>query len=349
MERWFSQEDMIGQVDRLAIALILLAFCTCALAQERVSASDERALSAFSEDRHRQFDFWIGTWSVNLRMLQEDLTFKDSVTAKAHIYSILNGKAILELWDSEPIKGYSLRYYDPKDDQWILWLDWPSNNQSIISRLTGEFRHGRGDFMSGFTTSDGQEITQRYSFNDITPFSLRWDDLFSIDGGKTWQKNWRMEFTRTALEPEWPLENAAFPTYDTGARCDDAKFRGYESLVGHWRGEIDGDNASIASWHVLDGCAVIAFLDIDSQPSKKRFMFLTYETANENWEVDYLDDDYGSGMQRLVSKDGWTTTSNGNQELRWDVEQDRLEYRFQDADQSVETGQFERQQAARPR
>lgn len=327
------------------MALVLIVLGDCALAQDRVSTSDERAFSAFNNDKHRQFDFWIGTWDVNLRMLQQDLEFEDSISAQAHIYSVLGGKAILELWDSKPIKGYSLRYFDPKADQWVLWLNWPGENQSTISKLTGQFRHGRGDFTSGFTTSDGQEITQRYSFNDITPFSLRWDDLFSVDGGKTWQKNWRMEFTRTAIEPHWPLHNDAVPTYDTGTRCDDVKFRAYESLVGRWHGEIAGDSAGISAWPVLDGCAVIAYLSIDSDPARKRFMFLTYETSSENWEIDYLDDDYDTELLRLVSTDDWTVTSAGDQELRWSVDQDRLTYRFQYADQSVESGRFEREMA----
>ena len=37
--------------------------------------------SAFSEDRARRFDFWVGAWDVNLRIQQEDASWKDSIAA----------------------------------------------------------------------------------------------------------------------------------------------------------------------------------------------------------------------------------------------------------------------------
>ncbi len=67
----------------LSIGLVLLLSAVSLPAAERVAAPPERALSAFSEDPARRFDFWIGDWDVNLRMRQDDLTFKDSVAARA--------------------------------------------------------------------------------------------------------------------------------------------------------------------------------------------------------------------------------------------------------------------------
>ena len=315
-------------------------------ADDRVRASDERAYSAFSEDKHRQFDFWIGEWDVNLRMLQDDLTFKDTIAAKASIYSILHGKAILELWDSGPIKGYSLRYFDPQSDQWVLWLNWPGENRSRLSSLAGEFRHGRGDFRSEYVNAEGTTIMQRYSFNDITPFSLRWDDLASNDGGRTWRKNWRMEFTRTAVEPQLPFDSTTLPTYDTGARCSDEAFRTYEGIVGHWQGRMNDADASLSAWHVLDGCAVIALVRIGAEPTSERFLFLTFNTDNERWEVNYLDDDYASGMLRLTSDDSWANTSSEGRRMEWTLAGDQLEYRFSRNGELVEGGDFARATAS---
>lgn len=329
---------------RTLIVCVALAFTTeNANSDEPIRAPDERAYSAFSEDKHRQFDFWIGEWDVNLRMIQADLSFKDAIKARANIYSILNGKAILELWDSVPIKGYSLRYYDPTAEQWVLWLNWPSPNTSRTTSLSGEFRHGRGEFRNQFTTPDGQTITQRYSFNDITPFSLRWDDLNSNDGGKTWRKNWRMEFTRTAIDPSWPGKDGEFLTYNTGTRCSSDEFRPYESLVGHWRGMINGNNATLISGRVVDGCAVVAFLDIDDEDTSKRFLFLTYNTFVGRWEFDFLDDDRDNGLLRLVSESNWAQTQGDGNSLDWEVDGDSLNYRFEYEDGTIESGRFERE------
>ena len=126
----------------------------------RGQAPADRAYSAFSPDPARRFDFWVGEWDVNLRMLQADGSFRDTVTAQASIYSILDGKAVLELWDSAPIKGFSLRYYDPDEEGWVLWLDWPQPNRSGLSNLTGNFRHGRGEFTRTSTDAEGNGTLQ---------------------------------------------------------------------------------------------------------------------------------------------------------------------------------------------
>ncbi len=282
----------------LSIGLVLLLSAVSLPAAERVAAPPERALSAFSEDPARRFDFWIGDWDVNLRMRQDDLTFKDSVAARARIYSILGGKAILELWDSGPIKGYSLRYYDTVAESWALWLSWPGQNRSGVSGLAGGFRHGRGEFVSSYVKPDGEHITQRYSFNDITPFSLRWHDRYSNDEGRTWVESWVMEWSRRAVDPQWPIDPGDVPTFNDGSRCDDEAFRPYEATVGRW----ESSEARLAAHRILDGCAVMAFLEIGE---REEFLFLTYGGSTTGWETDVLDDDPTTGLLRYTSVDGW--------------------------------------------
>lgn len=291
----------------------------------RVSAPDERAYSAFSDDPHRQFDFWIGEWDVNLRMKQEDLSFRDTIAARASIYSILDGKAILELWDSGPIKGYSLRYHDPALERWVLWLDWPGRNRSSKSRLDGEFRHGRGDFFTSFTDTEGVVRHGRYSFNDITPFSLRWDDLWSKDGGKTWSKNWRMEFKRRAVDPEWPIPHERVPTFTDGSRCNAEEFRPYEALAGAWSAE----GARLDAYRILDGCAVIGLFE---RGDASEFWYVTFAGAAGRWEIDVLDQRRDSGLLTYASSESWTEMSlESGETLAFELAGDNLIYRRGDA------------------
>jgi hypothetical protein len=304
----------------LSIGFALLVSAMSLGAAERVMAPPERALSAFSEDPARQFDFWIGDWDVNLRMLQDDLTFEDSVSARARIYGILGGKAILELWDSQPIKGYSLRYYDPAAEDWALWLAWPGQNRSGVSGLRGGFRHGRGEFASSYVKPDGERITQRYSFNDITPFSLRWDDRYSNDGGKSWIDSWVMEWSRRKVDPDWPVDPDDVPTFEDGGRCDEEAFRPYEAIVGRW----ESAEASLEAYRILDGCAVMGFL---ATGDRNEFLFLTYSGPAVGWETDVLDDDPATGLRRFFSMDGWETLAAEEETLEWSVEGDRLVYR----------------------
>ena len=296
----------------LAVLLVLGSDADPAL---RVEAPPERAYSAFSADPARRFDFWIGTWDVNLRMLQDDLTFADRIRAEASIYPILDGKAILELWDSRPIQGFSLRYHDPQADAWVLWLDWPQPNGSRLGRLTGSFRHGRGEFGASFPNADGETVDSVYAFSDVTPFSLRWDDRYSTDGGKTWKGNWVMEFTRTAVDPVWPIRRNRIPTYVDGGRCDEGRFRQQELLAGSWRGE----GTRFEFFPVLDGCAVIGFLEFEDGADE--FVFLTFDTTAERFVTAVLDDRPGTGLVRYENVHGgigrYEAENEG--ELEWTV------------------------------
>lgn len=274
-----------------SIAAILvgcaICFCSSALPAQTGFVSD-----AWKTPDARQFDFWLGSWDVNLRMIQADQTWKDSVKAKAEIYSILDGKAILELWDSPTIKGFSLRYYDPDKQKWVLFLNWPSNSRSSIGSLEGEFRHGRGEFFTRNEKADGSHSISRYTFCDITDKSLRWDDAFSKDGGKTWTNNWIMEFTRSAPIAEWPSITTDAHTFEHGGRCQGPGFDAINSMAGRWTGEIEIQSedspttvpARLSIYKILDGCSVIRFLEFEYNDKIYRsFGLLTYQSSKQQF------------------------------------------------------------------
>ncbi|NNG17505.1 MAG: hypothetical protein HKM89_13600, partial [Gemmatimonadales bacterium] len=130
-----------------------LALCVLVLWVEPALSQTEQTIgSDWTGSKDREFDFWVGEWDVNLRVMQSDHSFKDTHRAKAKIYRVLDGKAILELWDQQVeghgIRGFSLRHYDPQAENWTLYLNWPGRNRSGMSSLTGSFRHGRGEFFS---------------------------------------------------------------------------------------------------------------------------------------------------------------------------------------------------------
>ncbi len=264
--------------------------------------------------KYRQFDFWIGSWDVNLRQIQSDNTWKDWKQSRAQIYSILDGRAILELWEekgdrgsSETIIGYSLRYYDPGNDNWVLWLNWPGENRSGSSSLSGEFRHGRGEFFSRRPTSDSTSIISRYTFSDITPTSLRWDDAFSRDEGKTWIHSWIMEFNRVEDMPSWP-QGDNLHTYRKGERCSLPEFAEVEKFVGTWSGQVkilnengkrNKKNITISNYKALGGCSVMSFLEIDGKEHStlKEFSLFTYNTYASKFEDGRLSNDPNSGYK----------------------------------------------------
>jgi hypothetical protein len=61
--------------------------------------------------------------------------------------------------------------------------------------VVGGFRDGVGVF-EGDDVFEGIPIRVRFVWSDITSHSARWEQFFSSDAGKTWEKNWSMEFER---------------------------------------------------------------------------------------------------------------------------------------------------------
>jgi hypothetical protein len=309
--------------------LALLLLCA-AVAINPLAAGEDPSDSVspeWSGPMFRQFDFWIGRWDVTLRIRQDDGSWTDSSESVAKIYSILDGKAILELWDEKKvgaaIRGYSLRYFDPEQKKWMLYLNWPGKNRSSTSSLVGEFRHGRGEFFATFKNQKDEEILQRYSFSDATPTSLRWDDAYSKDGGLTWSNNWIMEFTRTGAEPAWPREGEPAHTYYSGDRCDMPEFRVFEALEGFHKGkvivhELGADpvesGATLRGLKVLDGCAVMTFLQYkDGDDIQKEFGFNTFQTSGKLFEQNLLDNRTGTVVRQLhgSSEDGLLVLQSG--------------------------------------
>ena len=241
-------------------------------------------------DKQQQFDFWIGEWDVNLRVLQEDLSWKDQHQSTARIYPILGGKAILELWseNEDGINGYSLRYYNPNKDKWDLWLNWAGKNRSGTRGMECIFRHGRGECFSEQQINDTTNLVSRYTFSDISANRVRWDDAFSRDGGKTWSNNWIMEFSRKAKIAPAVKDQKNLLTYFAGNRCDLPEFKVLKEFSANHQ-----NNSNLHLHNILDGCIVIGFIDKDEQQA---FFTLTYNTYASVYELTFLDNQYDSAL-----------------------------------------------------
>ena len=130
--------------------------------------------------------------------------------------------------------------------------------------------------MDGVSFFGGEEQTiSRYTFCDITPDSLRWDDAYSRDGGKTWTYDWIMEFSRTDANPNWPATSEAHTFEKTGSRCkgSENEFAMIDSIAGRWMGEVEvveADSktkapAKVQAYKILDDCKPESYQVINRQ------------------------------------------------------------------------------------
>ncbi len=153
------------------------------------------------KDPQRDFDFFIGSWKVRNRKLKERLKgctswdeFEGTVVAR----QIWGGRANTDEFEADSpsghIQGMTLRLFDPKSEQWSLY--WANSSNGILEKpMIGGFQNGRGEFYDQ-EMFEGKSIFVRFLWSDVTPNSCKWEQAFSADGGKTWERNWIMEFTR---------------------------------------------------------------------------------------------------------------------------------------------------------
>ncbi len=248
-----------------------------------------QSASTPSAQKSRQFDFWLGEWDVNLRVKQKDHSWKDMHQSVARIYPVLDSTAVLELWEEQNrekgIIGYSLRYYDPEKDQWMLYLNWPGPNDSGSHFLTGAFRHGRVEFFGEQEHNDSTRTKFRFTFSDITKNSLRWDNAMSKDDGKTWGENWIMEFSRKRNEAPALQLGQKNLTSGNAFRCDLEPFAIVQRIAAF--GKLSAENSSKSWYGVLEGCSVMSITH--RKGGFQEFSILTYNTDKNAYEELVMD------------------------------------------------------------
>jgi hypothetical protein len=149
------------------------------------------------------FDFLIGDWWVHHRRLKRRLAgdtqwaeFGGPASARKILGGLGNFDEIrIDLPDGA-YAGATLRLFDPRTRDWtIYWMD--SRNPALFPPMVGRFQDGRGIFF-GDDAFEGRPVRVRFLWTPMTPTECRWEQAFSVDGGKTWETNWTMAFTRTS-------------------------------------------------------------------------------------------------------------------------------------------------------
>ena len=132
-----------------------------------------------------QFDFWLGEW---------DAAWSDSLHGVNRITKRWD-RVVVEEFDGHPgmpLEGHSVSVYDTNAKQWKqTWVD----NQGGYLDFTGGFADGKMTLSRSFQ-KDGKTIHQRMVWYDITPAAFHWNWERSLDGGKTWQVQWAINYTR---------------------------------------------------------------------------------------------------------------------------------------------------------
>jgi len=152
-------------------------------------------------DGRADFDFLMGRWNVQHRRLRERLkgsTAWEEFAGTSIHRPLLGGLGNIEENTMERtsgrLEGVALRLYDPLTQQWSIY--WADSVSLVLQPPTiGGFVERRGEFYDQ-ELFEGRAIFSRLIWSDITANSCRWEQAFSADGGRSWETNWTMEFTR---------------------------------------------------------------------------------------------------------------------------------------------------------
>jgi len=168
------------------------------------AALPAQAAGPAATGHEHDWDWLVGRWSVRHRRLRGRLvgskeweTFGGSSVHWTTMGGLGNTDDNVIEAPTGAYRAMSLRAYDPKMDRWgIWWLDsrYPDR---VEPPVFGGFRDGVGQF-EGDDMLREKPIRVRFVWSRITPASARWEQAFSPDGGRTWETNWEMDFTRVA-------------------------------------------------------------------------------------------------------------------------------------------------------
>ncbi|NND44055.1 MAG: DUF1579 family protein [Xanthomonadales bacterium] len=125
-------------------------------------------------EKHRQFDFWIGEWSVTVNGQQAGHNV---------IQRVYGNCALQENWSSvSPFTGGSFNIYDRATDQWHqTWVD----STGTLLQLDGGIKDGKMVLSGQRPGPDGSMTTNRITWTPNDDGSVRqlWET--STDG-ETW-------------------------------------------------------------------------------------------------------------------------------------------------------------------
>jgi hypothetical protein len=187
---------MMSALRRMMMGAYIVFAAAPALAQQS-QAKPAAQSAASARDGQHDFDFEMGDWTTNVRVLRNPLSGAapnwGEYRGSSLVRPVMNGRAnTVELSVASPtgkIEGISLRLYNPQSRQWSL--NYASlGNGMLTAPVYGSFDgRGRGTFY-GQDMIDGRAILVRFVIAQVSEKEAHFEQAYSADGGNSWEVNW---------------------------------------------------------------------------------------------------------------------------------------------------------------
>ena len=149
------------------------------------------------------FAFLMGRWRVDHERLKRRLagdTQWERFGGTCEALPLMGGQVnvddnVIDL-PAGRYRAATMRVFDPGARRWaIYWIDGRAGR--LDAPVFGRFEAGNGLFF-GDDLFEGRPIKVRFAWSTADAAAPRWEQACSADGGRTWETNWRMTFTRAA-------------------------------------------------------------------------------------------------------------------------------------------------------
>jgi len=148
------------------------------------------------------FDYFLGDWKVRHRRLQQRLVgsteweeYEGTTRCQAILGGIANFNDSITHRAGSTYRSLGLRAFDVNTKVWTDWsLDGRNPTQVTVDGV-GQFANGVGTFFAD-DTFNGKPVRVRGTFTPVSTGSARWEQAYSPDGGRTWETNYIMLYTR---------------------------------------------------------------------------------------------------------------------------------------------------------
>jgi hypothetical protein len=132
----------------------------------------------------RQFDFWIGEWTVK--------DPKGNTAGTSSVQLILGSCVIFENWSGTGSIGKSFNIYDINDKKWHqTWTD----DRGTFTHYVGTFHDGKMVLVAD-QPANGKPGLARMTFSRLAGGEVRQFGEASSDGGKTWTTSFDLVYSK---------------------------------------------------------------------------------------------------------------------------------------------------------
>jgi hypothetical protein len=153
-------------------------------------ALDRNARPCEHDPIYRQFDYWLGTWDVRPNGSPPETPPATNVITRIH-----SGCVLLESWTAPGQTGQSFNIYDRVAGKWHqTWVD----STGGLHEYWGGLKDGNMVFEGDIPVPGGRggRMHTRLTFFRRPDGSVRQYSERTSDGGKTWQVNYDLIYTR---------------------------------------------------------------------------------------------------------------------------------------------------------